>query len=116
MTQFTRPDPDRASAMMWDACSGGGSAWITCRCGTDWYDRKLDEDDDPIYYRYVELAGHVFVEDCEGCSRELARYENWIWNNRNEIRDYLKIRVDQQLRWAEQEQLLNRIAGVDRRV
>lgn len=105
--------------MMWDSCRGGGSSWITCDCGITWEPPEdLEEDDDRGYdwFRYVEFNGRTFVEDCDTCSQKLAQYEQWIWENRHEIRDYLHTRVDQQLKWAEQEQLLNTIAGIDRRV
>jgi hypothetical protein len=123
MTQYTRPPEDRASDMFWDACLGGAGAWVMCSCGTEWNpEADPDDIDDSFYnddyntFRYVELEGKTFVEDCDECCKKLARYEQWIWNHREEIRNYLQIRVDQQLKWAEQERLLNDIAGIDRRV
>jgi hypothetical protein len=117
MTQYTKPKLDRASDMFWDALQGGASSYVICDCGTDWQPPEdLDEEDSYDWFRYVELEGKTFVADCEACCAKLARYEQWIWNQRHEIRDYLRIRVDQQLKWAEQEKLLNTIAGIDRRV
>jgi hypothetical protein len=113
MTQYTLPRDGTASGMMWDAALGGGSCWITCDCGTEWTQDEGVPDDEPSYwFRYVEVEGRTFVEDCDECCKKLARYEQWIWNNRELIRDYLRIRVDQQFKWAEQERLLNAIAGV----
>lgn len=117
MTQYTLPRDGTASEMMWDSCRGGASSWITCDCGTDWLPPEtVDEadwdEDSRDWFRYVEVEGQTFVADCEECSRKLARYEQWIWNHRELIRDYLSTRVNQQLRWAEQEKLLNTIAGI----
>lgn len=112
---YTLPTPDRASDMFWDSLTGGGSSWVTCDCGTEWTPPEdLDEDDDRGYdwFRYVELEGKTFVADCEECCKKLARYEQWIWNNRNTIRDYLSTRVNQELKWAEQEKVLNMLAKI----
>lgn len=119
MTQYTRPPQGRASDMFWDSLTGGGSSWVTCDCGTEWnVPSELEDGDERGYdwFRYVELDNRTFVEDCSECCAKLGKYEQWIWNNRNDIREYLRIRVDQQLKWAEQEKLLNTIAGIDRRV
>lgn len=115
--QYTLPKDDTASGMMWDACAGGYSSWIHCDCGTDWqppepYDDENDSDDHGEWFRYVEVEGRTFVEQCEECCKKLARYEQWIWNNRETVRDYLSIRVNQQFKWAEQEKMLNQIAGI----
>jgi hypothetical protein len=57
-----------------------------------------------------ELDGKIFVEDCP-CSG-LRKYEDFIWDNRDAIREYLQIRVVQEARWAEQEVLKNKLAGI----
>ena len=117
MTQYTLPRDGTASEMMWDAGRGGYSAWLHCDCGIDWNppeDYTEEEWESSRWFRYVEVEGRTFVEECAECCKKLARYEQWIWNNRELIRDYLKIRVDQQLKWAEQEKMLNDIAGFGR--
>ena len=118
---YTLPDPNRASEMFWDSLRGGASSWITCSCGKDWnppssitnfHDNAVDDEDDFEWYRYVELEGKTFVQDCDECCTKLARYEQWIWNNRNDIREYLRIRVNEELKWAEYEKELNILASV----
>lgn len=64
------------------------------------------------WFVFAEINGRQFVEGCNGCSIELGKYEQFIWNNREYIRDYLKIRGDQEKAWSDQEQLLNTIAGI----
>ena len=71
-----------------------------------------DEYDAAESFGYIDLDGQTFVKGCEGCSKALAKYEQFIWNNRGYIREYLKIRVDQGKAWYEQEKLLNIIAGI----
>lgn len=114
MAQYTLPRDGTASDMMWDAGRGGYSSWVTCDCGTDWNPPEdLPEDEqDYEWFRYVEVEGRTFVESCEECCKKLARYEQWIWNHRELVRDYLRLRVDQQFKWAEQEKMLNDIAGI----
>lgn len=58
-----------------------------------------------------DLNGMAFVVECP-CNG-LAIYEDFIWAERNQIRDFLKKRVDQELAWAEQEKTRNRLAGLD---
>jgi hypothetical protein len=115
--QYTRPKDGSASEMMWDACQGGYSSWIHCDCGKDWnppapYDEADWEEDTSEWFRYVEVEGRTFVADCDECCKKLARYEDWIWNNRETVRDYLSVRVNQEFKWAEQEKMLNQIAGI----
>jgi hypothetical protein len=115
MTQYTLPKDGTASDMMWDAGRGGYSSWVHCDCGKEWNPPADLDEDDPAgddWFRYTEIEGRTFVADCAECCVKLARYEQWIWNNRDIIRDYLSIRVNQQLKWAEQEKLLNDIAGI----
>ncbi len=124
MTQYTIPKNEEASDMFWDACQGGYSSWVHCDCGTEWTppvhsatedENYEDYEDHRDWFRYVELEGRTFVEQCEECCKKLGRYEQWIWNNRSTVRDYLFIRVEQQFKWAEQEKMLNEITGIDKR-
>lgn len=57
-----------------------------------------------------ELNGMAFVLDCP-CNG-LYKYEVFIWAERNAIRDYLKVRIEQEHQWAEQELTLNKLAGI----
>lgn len=110
MTQYTKPD-GKASEMLWDAGQGGGGPYVHCSCGVD-HSQTDEEFEELGGFRYIELAGLIFVEDCEGCGKNLLRYENFIWNNRDTIRRYLKTRIDQEKAWADQEDLLNKLAGI----
>lgn len=123
----------KPSDLFTNALHGGGGASMECQCGilhlcpdNSNYDigdeevswKKYCEDeykDHPdtvvLSYgynaiEYKEIDGSVFVYDCK-CWDKLAKYENWIWGNRNIIRNYLKARVDYELNLAEQEKLLN---------
>jgi hypothetical protein len=58
-----------------------------------------------------EINGIVFVLDCP-CNG-LFRYENFIWENRATIRNYLTARVNQEYEFAEQEKSLNKLAGLE---
>jgi hypothetical protein len=117
---YSRPKDGVASDMMWDAVQGGGSCYVDCSCGKTWepgeeYNHLLDEDHwdgIPSFY-FVEIAGKTFVQDCDGCNKELARYESFIWSHRQVIRDYLSTRVNHELKITEQEKMLNTIAGID---
>lgn len=115
MTQYTRHNDDKASNMMWDAGMGGGGPYVHCSCGKDHsLDPNLTEEeyDRSDSFEYVELDGQLFVYDCEGCEQKLLRYERFIWSNRDHIRRYLKIRIDQEKAWADQENLLNILADI----
>lgn len=57
-----------------------------------------------------DLGGIAFVLECP-CNG-LWKYENFIWNNKNEIRDYLKVRIEQEFEWAQQELTKNKLAGI----
>lgn len=57
-----------------------------------------------------EMNGIMFVLGCP-CNG-LHRYENFIWENRDTIRRYLKVRIEQEHLWAEQELTLNKLAGI----
>ena len=110
---YTESKGGKASDMMWDAGLGGGGPYVYCSCGKDHsVSAEEEEDDDYESFEYIEMDGQLFVYDCEGCETKLARYENFIWQNRNHIRRYLKIRIDQEKVWADQEKLLNELAGI----
>jgi hypothetical protein len=114
MTVYTEPGKT-ASKMMWHACRGGGSPYVNCQCNIDHsVDATEDEYDNGDYESigFVELDGLVFVDGCEGCEKKLAKYEHFIWDNRDIIRRYLKTRVDQEKVWADQEASLNVLAGI----
>lgn len=57
-----------------------------------------------------DIDGKTFVEECP-CN-DLRRYEEWVWNNRDIIREYLCSRVKQEAIWAEQEMIKNKLAGI----
>ncbi len=119
---------DRVSEMFLDALkyTGGGSTHVYCNCGIDHYgtdtthcdydeDFKFPEESDTVKHHDYEsvyfylIEGRSFVHDCEGCMQYLRRYEHFIWNERDIIRNYLKIRIDQELQWAQQETVLNKL-------
>ena len=99
---------------MWDSGLGGGGPWVHCSCGKD-HSVPCDEDGDynsEDSFEYIELDGQLFVYECEGCEKKLLKYEFFIWKNRDMIRRYLKTRIDQEKKWADQEHMLNQIAGI----
>jgi hypothetical protein len=57
-----------------------------------------------------EINGIMFVVDCP-CNG-LTRYEKFIWAERDTIRRYLKIRIEQEHEWAQQELTKNKLAGI----
>ncbi len=130
----------KPSRMFLSTLNGCGSHNIYCDCGRDHYCPDSDslsyEDGDDFREQYLadilarqvknpegivihydvdcvtskEFDNKVFVEECP-CNG-LRRYEDWIWSNRDILRDYLKVRVEQEHRWAEQELLKNKLAGI----
>jgi hypothetical protein len=115
MTQYTRDDGVEASQMMWDAGRGGGGSYVYCQCGKEHSfppDLTDEEYDAAERFGFIELDDKTFVYGCEGCAKKLLKYENFFWQSRNHIRQYLKIRIDQEKIWADQEQLLNILAGI----
>ena len=113
------------------ALDGGGSPSIECTCGkvhmcpdadqedrgnTTWKDycEQLHADSPDtirLHWGYdgvdfKELDGKIFVYDCE-CWVQLERYENWIWHNRSTISMYVNSRIDQMIKEAEHEKLMN---------
>ena len=114
MAQYIRGENGQASEMMWDAGMGGAGPWVHCSCGQE-HTLPYDEDgdfDSSDMFEYIEVDGQQFVYDCDGCKTKLARYENFIWQNRDTIRRYLKTRIDQEKAWADQESLLNILANI----
>jgi hypothetical protein len=59
-----------------------------------------------------ELNGIMFVIDCP-CNG-LHRYEKFIWENKDTIRNYLKVRIEQEHRWADEQLTLNILAGISK--
>lgn len=127
----------KPSKMFINSLTGGGASSIYCNCGRMHYAPKnlYDSNDEEDYENMLQSAlaeqkkdpdgivinyedefiyakdidGKTFVVDCP-CNG-LRRYEDWIWNNRNAIRDYLKHRVEQEFKWAEQELSINKLKG-----
>lgn len=140
MKNYTLKDDGRPSEMFLDSFTHGfGSDEMTCDfCGkhhmcpdNEYSDRTLD--DKQSFKEYCEeyhkahptksvlhydvdsvmgyqLAGRTFVVECE-CEGP-AKYENFIWAERDVIRRYLKIRIDKEVEWAEGEKTLNILAGI----
>lgn len=128
----------KPSKMFVKSLKGGGASSIYCSCGRMHYapsnlydsddeddytgmlnsaleDQKKDPDgvvinyeDDFIFAK--DIDGRTFVVDCP-CNG-LRKYEDFIWSNRDAIREYLKVRIEQEARWAEQEVLKNKLAGI----
>ena len=123
----------KPSDLFTNALHGAGGASTECQCGilhlcpdNSNYDiddeegswKKYCEDEykdhpdtvvlsygyDAIEYKEIDC--NVFVYGCK-CWYKLAKYEDWIWYNRDVIRNYLKARVDHELNLVEQEKLLN---------
>jgi len=134
--QYTLPTDGKTSEMFWDAQARAyGGTYTECHCGISHYavdsryiyqyeeDGKIPDQTDvgdfKVRHHYAcdsvghfEFIGQNFVYDCEGCSTYLRKYEDFIWNNRDSIRRYLKIRIDQEKKWADQEDLLNKLADI----
>ena len=129
--QYTLPPDGQTSEMFWDAQDRAyGSVYVECRCGIDHYavdtrnlygdDPEFPEESDTVRHHgdcvsigHFEFIGQTFVYGCEGCSKVLRRYEDFIWSERETIRNYLKIRIDQQKKWADQEHLKNLLSGIE---
>jgi hypothetical protein len=134
--QYVRPNDGTTSEMFLDAqhrCYG--SFYVECRCGIQHYavdsryrysweddievppettegDFRVQHHGDCDSIGYFEFIGQMFVHGCEGCSKYLRRYEDFIWEERDTIRNYLKIRIDQEKQWADQEHIKNILAGI----
>jgi len=132
--QYVAPMDGEASDMFWDAQSRQyGAVYFECRCGIQHYavdSRHITDEDSPIPAEVsegdfrvqhhhncdniisAEFVGQILVYECDGCSKFLRKYEDFIWNQRDTIRNYLKIRIDQEKLWADQEHLKNVLAGI----
>lgn len=138
MTQKYAVNERKPSKMFQRCLPGGGSSSIYCNCGRMHYapgnlsnsddendyqnmldcaleEQKADPDGIIIEYeddfiRAHDLGSKTFVEDCP-CNG-LRKYEDWIWGNREVIREYLRFRAEQEAKWAEQEVLKNKLAGI----
>lgn len=134
--QYTLPADGTSSEMFYDAQANGyGGVYVECRCGIQHfavesrYIHEYDEDtlippesDDekfPVKHHYgCDSVGHFtfigqeFVYGCDSCSKYLRKYEDFIWAERDTIRNYLKIRIDQEKMWADQENIKNILAGI----
>lgn len=133
--QYTLPSDGKTSEMFWDAQERAyGGVYVECLCGIQhyavdsrnrsWEDdidipAETDEGDYKVKHHYdcdsvghFEFIGQQFVYGCDSCSTYLRRYEDFIWQERDTIRNYLKIRIDQEVKWADQEHLKNILAGI----
>lgn len=141
MTKEYRKDDKAPSDMFVNALSGFGvgSPEITCGwcdrthlCpesesyqqdedgGEGWKEeceQQHKEDPEGVILHYdcdyvsgQELNGITFVIGCP-CNG-LTRYEKFIWNERDTIRKYLKVRIEQEHQWAEEELTKNKLAGI----
>lgn len=105
---------DQASELFWSVCTPGGSPQATCCCGRIHFasGTRSEHDYGELERLQDEAAKEPdrFVEDsqddsiaiatidgvpfCYGCPcGKLARYENFIWHNREMIVKYIKKRV-----------------------
>jgi len=78
-------------------------------------EKQRNPDNVVLHYDWDAISGHtinniLFVDDCP-CNG-ITRYETFIWGERNIIRTYLKARIEQEYRWAEEELTLNKLAGI----
>lgn len=130
-------DPNSVSEMFWDSLANGyGGVYTECRCGTQHYaveSRYLSSDEEcgetippettegdfKVKHHHncdsiahYDFIGQNFVYGCDGCSAYLKRYEDFIWQERNTIRNYLKTRIDQEKKWSDYEHMCNVIAGI----
>lgn len=66
--------------------------------------------EDDSFVECKDIGGISFVVDCP-CNG-LYKYEQFIWNNRNSIRDYIYERVKEEYELAQQELTRNKLAGI----
>lgn len=134
--QYTLPSDGTTSKMFYDAQERAyGGVYTECRCGIQHFavdSRYMYDNEDefsvppetndggfPVKHHHdcdsvghFEFLGQNFVYGCDGCSKYLRRYEDFIWAERDTIRNYLKIRIEQEKNWADQEHLKNILAGI----
>ena len=101
MPNYVLRDDGKPSDMFVDSLRGGGATQIECCCGK----YHIAEDLEYASIEYKTLSDQVFVTDCS-CN-SLKKYEEFIWSNRDSIRRYLRVRIDREFEWAEQERLMN---------
>jgi hypothetical protein len=82
----------KASDIAWSSGLGGGGPWVVCSCRKE--HSLSDEEYQYDEFRYIFLDGVQFVEGCDGCDSRLARYESFIWENRQFVREYIRRRVE----------------------
>lgn len=78
-------------------------------------EQKKDPDGVVIHYNVdcvmtKDLNGMAFVLECP-CNG-LAKYEDFIWHSKNDIRNYLKNRIEQEFEWAQQQLNINKLMGI----
>ena len=78
-------------------------------------EQKKDPDGVVIHYGVdfvmtKDLNSIAFVLECP-CNG-LAKYENFIWENKDSIRRYLRVRIEQEHQWAQEQLTLNKLAGI----
>jgi hypothetical protein len=69
----------------------------------------IEEDAVTIYYKVIN--GLKFVVDCE-CNM-LRKYEDFIWNQKDVIRQYLKDRIADEYRLAQEQLNINKLMGIN---
>jgi len=78
---------------------------------------KKNPDGIVLHYDCDLLSGQslnniIFVVDCP-CNG-LTRFEEFIWAEKDTIRKYLKVRIEQEYQWAEEQLTLNKLAGISK--
>lgn len=141
-TKKYKTNPNKPSAIFVDSLYGGGSHFMVCGyCGREHYcpdSYVVLNDDDPDhpyenyltdvlaakekdpdgivihydddYVRAKDLNGMAFVIDCP-CNG-LYIYEQFIWQDKDSIRNYLKNRIDLELKQAEEQKTINVLKGI----
>lgn len=135
--RYILPSDKTTSEMFWDSQERSyGGFYVECRCGHQHYavdsdyryqydaeDSTIPEETNEGIFRvhhhgncdsisYHEFIGQTFVWGCKSCSEYLRKYEDFIWAERETIRNYLKIRVNQEKTWADHEHLMNTLSGI----
>ncbi len=128
----------KPSKMFFKTLKSSGSSSVHCNCGRTHYApaNLYDSDDENDYQNMIDSAleeqkkdptgvvidfdnefiyaytldNKIFVENCP-CNG-LRKYEEWMWNNRQIFRDYIKSRAAQEAIWANEETVLNKLSGI----
>jgi hypothetical protein len=106
-TDYDPPDYDDTNSIKDDR------RWFAEYCEDE---RKKNPDGVILHYNTdgisgKQLNGINFVVGCP-CNG-LSRFETFIWQERNTIREYLKSRINQEYEWAQQEKTRNVLAGIE---